>query len=153
MRRRGVPAEHGVVGEGGGGGRGAGGGGGGAARAGAGAGGGREARAVGVPGLPRGGEGHLRQPPLADAPRAPHRHRRSRPRRPRLPGPLLRAGETPPPFLSSSLLAFALRGLTMMVMGMDDNEQESMRFSDSNFLLSIAFVKLMDPLHRVRKRL
>lgn len=37
VRRRGVPAEHGVVGEGGGGGRGAGGGGGGAARAGAGA--------------------------------------------------------------------------------------------------------------------
>ena len=54
--------------------------------------GGREARAVGVPRVPRGGQGHLRQSPLAAARRPAHRHRRPRPRRPGHPWPLLEEG-------------------------------------------------------------
>jgi hypothetical protein len=77
--------------EGGGGGGGAGEGGG--ARAHGAGSGGREARAVGVPRVPRGGEGHLRQPPLAAARRPAHRHRRPRPRRPGHPWPLLQQGK------------------------------------------------------------
>jgi hypothetical protein len=57
--------------------------------------GGREARAVGVPGVSRRRQGHLRQPPLAAARRPPHRHRRPRPRRARLTRPRLQAGREP----------------------------------------------------------
>jgi hypothetical protein len=53
----------------------------------------REARAVGVPGVSRRRQGHLRQPPLAAARRPPHRHRRSRPRRARLTRSRLQAGK------------------------------------------------------------
>ena len=56
------------------------------------AGGGGEERAVGVPRVPRRGQGDLCQPPLPPPRRAPHRHRGSRPRRARFLRPPICAG-------------------------------------------------------------